>query len=81
MRSWRRRRQFAPVHAGTGAPEARPDTVVDARGHLRTEPHRHGLEAFFGAVFRAKTLSRRTRSSIEALRVLSDLRVIVVPDL
>jgi 16S rRNA (cytosine967-C5)-methyltransferase len=25
--------------------------VVDARGHLRTEPDRHGLEGFFGAVF------------------------------
>jgi 16S rRNA (cytosine967-C5)-methyltransferase len=24
--------------------------VIDARGHLRTEPHAHGLEAFFGAV-------------------------------
>jgi hypothetical protein len=23
---------------------------IDARGHLRTEPHVHGLEAFFGAV-------------------------------
>ena len=28
-----------------------PSEVVDARGHLRTEPDRHGLEAFFGAVF------------------------------
>jgi 16S rRNA (cytosine967-C5)-methyltransferase len=26
-------------------------TLVDARGHLRTQPHLHGLEAFFGAVF------------------------------
>jgi 16S rRNA (cytosine967-C5)-methyltransferase len=25
--------------------------LIDTRGHLRTEPHRHGLEAFFGAVF------------------------------
>ncbi len=25
--------------------------LVDARGHLRTEPDRHGLELFFGAVF------------------------------
>jgi len=28
-----------------------PAEVVDARGHLCTEPHVHGLEAFFGAVF------------------------------
>lgn len=28
-----------------------PAAVVDARGHLCTEPHVHGLEAFFGAVF------------------------------
>lgn len=28
-----------------------PPAVVDARGHLRTTPHEHGLEAFFGAVF------------------------------
>jgi 16S rRNA (cytosine967-C5)-methyltransferase len=28
-----------------------PESVVDDRGCLRTEPHRHGLEAFFGAVF------------------------------
>jgi len=28
-----------------------PAEVVDARGHLRTYPHAHGLEAFFGAVF------------------------------
>jgi len=32
-----------------------PASVIDARGHLRTEPHRHGLEAFFGAAFRRKT--------------------------
>jgi 16S rRNA (cytosine967-C5)-methyltransferase len=28
-----------------------PREVVDERGHLRTYPHIHGLEAFFGAVF------------------------------
>jgi 16S rRNA (cytosine967-C5)-methyltransferase len=28
-----------------------PPALVDARGHLRTCPHLHGLEAFFGAVF------------------------------
>ena len=41
---------FAPVHAGQAHPKL-VDTLIDARGHLRTEPHRHGLEAFFGAVF------------------------------
>jgi 16S rRNA (cytosine967-C5)-methyltransferase len=41
---------FRPLSAREAAP-ALPDVVVDARGHLRTEPHRHGLEAFFGAVF------------------------------
>jgi 16S rRNA (cytosine967-C5)-methyltransferase len=29
---------------------ALPEAVVDAAGHLRTDPHRHGLEAFFGAL-------------------------------
>jgi 16S rRNA (cytosine967-C5)-methyltransferase len=40
---------FAPVDARTipGVPEG----VVDSGGHLRTAPHLHGLEAFFGAVF------------------------------
>ena len=28
-----------------------PAAVVDEQGHLRTYPHLHGLEAFFGAVF------------------------------
>ena len=28
-----------------------PSETIDARGHLRTEPDRHGLECFFGAVF------------------------------
>ena len=41
---------FRPLHARDAAP-ALPEAVVDAHGHLRTEPHRHGLEAFFGAVF------------------------------
>ena len=34
--------------------EARTDVpldLIDAQGHLRTLPHLHGLEAFFGAVF------------------------------
>jgi 16S rRNA (cytosine967-C5)-methyltransferase len=46
---------FAPVHAHAAAPDL-PETVIDARGHLRTEPHRHGLEAFFGAVFERRNL-------------------------
>lgn len=28
-----------------------PSSVIDQQGHLRTYPHVHGLEAFFGAVF------------------------------
>jgi 16S rRNA (cytosine967-C5)-methyltransferase len=32
-----------------------PLEVVDLNGHLRTYPHEHGLEAFFGAVFTRKT--------------------------
>jgi 16S rRNA (cytosine967-C5)-methyltransferase len=31
-----------------------PPAVVDAAGRLRTEPDRHGLEVFFGAVFRRR---------------------------
>jgi 16S rRNA (cytosine967-C5)-methyltransferase len=39
------------------AHRALPAETVDERGHLRTEPDRHGLEAFFGAVFeRARNL-------------------------
>jgi 16S rRNA (cytosine967-C5)-methyltransferase len=44
----------APEFAAQHAREANPrlaDTLVDVRGHLRTQPDRHGLEAFFGAVF------------------------------
>ena len=40
---------FAPLDARQAHPALPPDTVDD-RGHLRTEPHRHGLEGFFGAV-------------------------------
>jgi 16S rRNA (cytosine967-C5)-methyltransferase len=39
---------FVPVDARTIG--AVPPELVDQRGHLRTLPHRHGLEAFFGAV-------------------------------
>jgi len=41
---------FTSLPATAAAP-ALPSETVDTRGHLRTEPHRHGLEAFFGAVF------------------------------
>ncbi len=41
---------FHLVDARRAAPGL-PPAVVDGRGYLRTEPHRHGLEAFFGAVF------------------------------
>jgi 16S rRNA (cytosine967-C5)-methyltransferase len=40
---------FVPMDAREAHPALPPETV-DERGHLRTEPHRHGLEAFFGAV-------------------------------
>lgn len=46
---------FVPVHAHIAAPDL-PTAVIDARGHLRTEPDRHGLEAFFGAVFERRHL-------------------------
>jgi len=42
--------QFVPV-AASAASARLTDALVDARGFLRTEPHRHQLEAFFGAVF------------------------------
>ena len=41
---------FEPVDAHHAAPRL-PDDVIDTRGHLRTQPHVHGLEAFFGAAF------------------------------
>jgi 16S rRNA (cytosine967-C5)-methyltransferase len=41
---------FAPLDARLAHPDL-PAAVVDERGHLRTSPDRHGLEAFFGAVF------------------------------
>lgn len=47
---------FTPVRADTAHPAVLPD-LVDRAGHLRTEPDRHGLELFFGAVFeRARNL-------------------------
>jgi 16S rRNA (cytosine967-C5)-methyltransferase len=40
---------FVPLDARGVHPEI-PASVVDSRGHLRTSPDEHGLEAFFGAV-------------------------------
>ena len=41
---------FTALHAGQ-ATSRLAATLIDHRGHLRTQPHLHGLEAFFGAVF------------------------------
>ena len=46
---------FAPLHAGQVHPKL-VDTLIDSRGHLRTQPHLHGLEAFFGAVFERRRI-------------------------
>lgn len=43
-------RGFEAVDARTVHPDL-TSTLVDDRGHLRTRPDRHDLEAFFGAVF------------------------------
>ena len=43
-------RGFTPLHAGQ-ATNRLAGALIDQRGHLRTQPHLHGLEAFFGAVF------------------------------
>jgi 16S rRNA (cytosine967-C5)-methyltransferase len=40
---------FSPVDLAASTPV--PPAVINERGHLRTYPHVHGLEAFFGAVF------------------------------
>ncbi len=40
---------FAPLHAAQATARLDP-RLVDLRGHLRTQPHLHRLEAFFGAV-------------------------------
>jgi len=42
---------FAAVDLRQDADSALPAEVIDANGHLRTSPHLHGLEAFFGAAF------------------------------
>jgi 16S rRNA (cytosine967-C5)-methyltransferase len=41
---------FTPLPATQATTRLAPE-LVDARGHLRTQPHLHRLEAFFGAVF------------------------------
>ena len=41
---------FTALHAA-GATSRLAATLIDRRGHLRTQPDLHGLEAFFGAVF------------------------------
>jgi 16S rRNA (cytosine967-C5)-methyltransferase len=41
---------FTALHAAEATSRLAP-ALVDRRGHLRTQPHLHGLEAFFGAVF------------------------------
>lgn len=41
---------FTPLRADAAHPDLNPE-LVDTNGHLRTEPDRHGLELFFGAVF------------------------------
>jgi len=48
-------RDFTPVDARAIAP-ALPPALVDSRGHLRTQPDLHELEAFFGAVFERRNL-------------------------
>jgi 16S rRNA (cytosine967-C5)-methyltransferase len=48
-------RGFAPLHAGQASSRLAA-TLIDPRGHLRTQPHLHGLEAFFGAVFERRNL-------------------------
>lgn len=41
------------------ADTALPAEVIDGGGHLRTYPHVHGLEAFFGAVFERRSCASR----------------------
>jgi 16S rRNA (cytosine967-C5)-methyltransferase len=44
---------FVPRHADQ-ATSRLAATLIDSRGHLRTQPHVHGLEAFFGAAFQRR---------------------------
>ena len=41
---------FTPLHAAQ-ATSRLAAALIDRRGHLRTQPHLHSLDAFFGAVF------------------------------
>jgi 16S rRNA (cytosine967-C5)-methyltransferase len=43
-------RGFTALHASQATTRIAA-ALVDERGHLRTQPDRHGLDAFFGAVF------------------------------
>jgi 16S rRNA (cytosine967-C5)-methyltransferase len=47
--------EFEELDVRDASPDV-PRAVVDSRGRLRTEPHRHGLEAFFATVFRRRNL-------------------------
>jgi 16S rRNA (cytosine967-C5)-methyltransferase len=49
---------FRAVPADAAHPALAPE-LIDARGHLRTEPDRHGLELFFGAVFERRDGAER----------------------
>jgi hypothetical protein len=42
--------EFSRVNARAAHPLL-TDTLVDRHGYLRTTPHQHELEAFFGAAF------------------------------
>jgi 16S rRNA (cytosine967-C5)-methyltransferase len=53
---------FVPVDARSLG--ALPAAVIDARGYLRTAPHLHALEAFFGAVMAATATPRSPRASL-----------------
>jgi 16S rRNA (cytosine967-C5)-methyltransferase len=55
--------EFGPVDARSVHPQL-PPAVVDARGHLRTTPDEHGLEAFFGAVFARRASERPAAASV-----------------
>jgi 16S rRNA (cytosine967-C5)-methyltransferase len=48
---------FRALDARDAHPAITP-ALVDERGHLRTTPDRHGLEAFFGAVFTRSSVAR-----------------------
>ena len=47
--------EFVPIAADAASAQL-AESLIDARGFLRTEPHRHELEAFFGAVFERRQL-------------------------